>query len=1454
MIRSFSLVPALAAAAFTWQCAHAQIRTDGSLGGAAQSMQGPNYVLPQSLGRLAGNNLFHSFSIFNINTGESATFTTSTSGIANVISRVTGGAPSTINGQLSLHAADGAPSFFFINPAGVVFGSGAAIDVPGGFHVGTADYIAFADGKFFADLKSTSTFSSAPPEAFGFLGSGRGLIAVSESAKLSARPFQPLSLIGGDIAVDGEVSAAGGDLRVVALGQQVQEVGFVGPLPASQGALNIRGGGRISSFSSDAIDAGSIRLSAGRIVINGLGLETGVFSEATGVRNGGDVDVLASGDLILLNGGALSATAWSSGNAGAVRVNAGSIAIDARNRGIPTGILSRAVSGTGAAGTVEVTISGNLSIAGGGEISSFTSSAGNAGAVRVSAANIGIDGTGSDTDTGIFSTAGSGSSGNAGTIEVTTPGSLSMRNGARITSDTSGAGNGGSIRVIAGNITMDGADSDLSTGISSDANDGSTGNAGNVEVRATGRLSILNTAFISSDAYSSGNAGSVNVNAASITIDGARGGDFFTGISSEANASGHAGSVVVSATGDISIVNGGQISSDTYGSGNAGTVKVSADSMTIDSGGVSFTGITSDANEGSTGNAGNVEIAVTGRLLIRNAGDISSDAYSTGNAGTVKVTAGSLTIDEANSDSFTGISSDAISGSSGNAGDVLVTVTGDLVLLNGGKISSSTDGTGNAGSVTVVADRLSLVRGGLIFSDTFSAGNAGAVDVRARSIAIDSGNGPLFTGISSESNAGSLGRAGDVKVTATEDLSIINGARITSSTFSPGTAGSVGVQAGSLSILHGGEISSSTYSSGDAGSVKVVAGAIRIDSQGFSGFATGILSQAERGSTGKAGDVDVTATGDLSIVNGGDISSSTFSVGDAGSVKVAAGQLDIDSQGWSTFGTGIFSTSVGGRGNAGTIEVVTTGNISVVNGGRISSSTFSSGNAGSVKVAGGSVVIDSRGFTAFETGIFSTANAGSGGNAGSVDVTAQGPLTIVNGGQISSSTTSAGGAGSVKVSAGSIEIDNRGSTQFATGIFSTANAGSGGDAGTVDVMTEGRLTIVNGGQISSSTSSVGDAGSVKVDAGSIAIDRQGSARDTGIFSRAESGSAGSAGSVEVTARDDLALRDGASISSSTASTGDAGSVAVTAGTLLVDGRHDANHPSTINATAEAGSSGQTGSVVVRGTTAIALSNGGELSITNFARVGAPDSVVPTLLTVVAPQINLLDGGQITAASSGNVAASDVRIDFGALLSLTHGAITTSAQDGNGGSIQIAGDGVLVLRDSQITTSVAGLSGNGGNISVRAKGLVMETGFIQANTAASNARGGDVAIDVEMLVPSGNSLFVGGQTPYVYQTGVFGLNVIQAAAPTGVSGTIDITTPVLDVSGGLSGLSTKVIDTGGLGRSLCQASGGSSLAQTGRGGLAPSARDLLRVDPAPAAPARSTSATPPIFLSSLGCPL
>ncbi|MCX7073302.1 MAG: filamentous hemagglutinin N-terminal domain-containing protein, partial [Methylococcales bacterium] len=140
----------------------AQAVTDGTVG-AVESLSG-HFTVPQSLGSTTGNNLFHSFKTFNINTGESATFT-GANNILNVISRVTGGEISTING--ALRSQVGKANFYFINPSGIVFGANAQVDVPAAFHVSTIDNLTFSDGSNFNVNTPANSLSIASPESFG---------------------------------------------------------------------------------------------------------------------------------------------------------------------------------------------------------------------------------------------------------------------------------------------------------------------------------------------------------------------------------------------------------------------------------------------------------------------------------------------------------------------------------------------------------------------------------------------------------------------------------------------------------------------------------------------------------------------------------------------------------------------------------------------------------------------------------------------------------------------------------------------------------------------------------------------------------------------------------------------------------------------------------------------------------------------------------------------------------------------------------------------------------------------------------------------------------------------------------------------------------------------------------------------------------------------------------------
>jgi filamentous hemagglutinin family protein len=166
---SLTLVAACSAAILPQVAAAQNITVDGRFS-PAQTLVGPNYAITANLGKQVGSNLFHSFGQFGLSTRERAAFSGPAT-ISNVIGRVTGGNPSSIDGKIKSTIAGA--NLYLLNPSGIVFGPNATVDVKGSFHASTADYLKMSDGaKFQATNPDGSTLSAAPPAAFGFLTTG----------------------------------------------------------------------------------------------------------------------------------------------------------------------------------------------------------------------------------------------------------------------------------------------------------------------------------------------------------------------------------------------------------------------------------------------------------------------------------------------------------------------------------------------------------------------------------------------------------------------------------------------------------------------------------------------------------------------------------------------------------------------------------------------------------------------------------------------------------------------------------------------------------------------------------------------------------------------------------------------------------------------------------------------------------------------------------------------------------------------------------------------------------------------------------------------------------------------------------------------------------------------------------------------------------------------------------
>ncbi|NES65231.1 MAG: filamentous hemagglutinin N-terminal domain-containing protein, partial [Okeania sp. SIO2D1] len=108
-------------------------------------------------GTRSGRNLFHSFDQFNVNSGQTANFLT-TPDTHNILGRVTGGNASIINGLIQVIGSNS--NLLLMNPAGMIFGPNASLNLPASFSVTTATGIGFNSNNFWFQAMGTNDYSN----------------------------------------------------------------------------------------------------------------------------------------------------------------------------------------------------------------------------------------------------------------------------------------------------------------------------------------------------------------------------------------------------------------------------------------------------------------------------------------------------------------------------------------------------------------------------------------------------------------------------------------------------------------------------------------------------------------------------------------------------------------------------------------------------------------------------------------------------------------------------------------------------------------------------------------------------------------------------------------------------------------------------------------------------------------------------------------------------------------------------------------------------------------------------------------------------------------------------------------------------------------------------------------------------------------------------------------------
>ena len=777
-----------------------------------------------------GQTLFHSFTDFSIPTGGSANFR-NPAGTRDIITRVTGGLFSDINGTLN----SGGANFLLINPNGVIFGPNARLNVGRAFAASTANGVDLIDGQgqrytFGTNgVGDTPLLTINPNVLFNISRLNFGTSVAGSSSILNYGTLQTsndgqyIGLFGGNVTLDGrygggEIVAPGGRVDIGGLNTagtiSIDSNGLVlggsnlirGDVLLLNGAqINVSANlalGNINIFRSDVanlsssinINANNLQITNDRtspnLAISGLyaGLNPNIGIQTA---TSGGINIDATGQ-VLLNNGVIYNTiqSGSNGKLGNIQIGANSLTIDNGSN------ISSRVDGAGNAGNINISTTGDISVSGTVDrtllqgdqtqvLSSISASSfgqGDTGRITIATkGNLSINNRG-----GIDTFVNQTGTGNSQGIQISA-GNLNLRNFSKILADNRGTGNAGNIDITTtGDLTISGTDnrsiikgnetsalSSISSDLGIQENSGKV-TTGKITIKVKGNLSLDNVAVIStavgtgrsqgvnstvgnsqgvsiaaknlsltnvssidSSIYTgTGNAGDIDIKTTGdLTISGTDNQSFLQGdiltfpltqISSFTNANGNAGKITIDAQGNLAISNRGGIFTTILNQavGNSQGIKIKAENISLNN----LSRIESASYPGTNGNAGNIDLFSQKVVSLDRNSSISSSSQGQGEAANISISSGDITLNNSSIVAFA---------ASVKGGNIQLMLNSELLLKNNSNISTNSGSSttkGDGGNITINSPLIIAAPGNNDITANAYTGNGGRVNITSQGL------------------------------------------------------------------------------------------------------------------------------------------------------------------------------------------------------------------------------------------------------------------------------------------------------------------------------------------------------------------------------------------------------------------------------------------------------------------------------------------------------------------------------------------------------------------------------------------------------------------------------------------------------------------------------------------------------------------------------------------------